>query len=177
LTFGSGVLQTFVSQLPPVSPVHLVQQQNSRQKNYVLSFILLLCSPTPHDGSTGRRFPRSADLFLDLRCRNKILFTQKGETQMANNTQTTTPKSQESKTDTASNRKPIHEIRMGRIKAAIWQNETDNIIRYNVTFGRLFKDGESWKQTESFGRDDLPVLAKVADQAHSFIFQKQQEPE
>ena len=45
---------------------------------------------------------------------------------MANNTQTTTPKSQESKTDTASNRKPIHEIRIGRIKAAIWQNETDN---------------------------------------------------
>jgi len=34
-----------------------------------------------------------------------------------------------------------------------------------------------WKQTESFGREDLPVLAKVADQAHSFIFQKQQEPE
>ena len=96
---------------------------------------------------------------------------------MANNTQTTTPKSQESKTDTASNRKPIHEIRMGRIKAAIWQNETDNIIRYNVTFGRLFKDVESWRQTESFGRDDLPVLAKVADQAHTFIFQKQQEPE
>ena len=97
---------------------------------------------------------------------------------MANNTQTTTtPKSQESKAEAAPNRKPIHEIRMGRIKAAIWQNETDNIIRYNVTFGRLFKDGESWKQTESFGRDDLPVLAKVADQAHSFIFQKQQEPE
>ena len=96
---------------------------------------------------------------------------------MANNTQTTTPKSQESKTDTASNRKPIHEIRMGRIKAAIWQNETDNIIRYNVTFGRLYKDGTDWKQTESFGRDDLPVLSKVADQAHTFIFQKQQEPE
>ena len=66
---------------------------------------------------------------------------------------------------------------MGRIKAAIWQNETDNGIRYNVTVGRLYKDGESWKQTESFGRDDLPVLAKVADQAHTFIFQKQQETE
>ena len=96
---------------------------------------------------------------------------------MANNTKTATPKSQEPKTEAAVNRKPIHEIRMGRIKAAIWQNETDNIIRYNVTFGRLFKEGESWRQTESFGRDDLPVLAKVADQAHSFIFQKQQEPE
>ena len=96
---------------------------------------------------------------------------------MANNTKTATSKTQEPKAEAAANRKPIHEIRMGRIKAAIWQNETDNIIRYNVTFGRLYKDGTDWKQTESFGRDDLPVLAKVADQAHTFIFQKQQEPE
>ena len=35
------------------------------------------CSPSFYDGSSRRRFPRSADLFLDLRCRNKILFTQK----------------------------------------------------------------------------------------------------
>jgi len=94
---------------------------------------------------------------------------------MANNTKTATPKTQEPKAEAVANRKPIHEIRMGRIKAAIWQNETDNGIRYNVTVGRLYKDGESWTQTESFGRDDLPVLAKVADQAHTFIFQKQQE--
>ena len=60
---------------------------------------------------------------------------------------------------TTTSRKPIHEIRMGRIKAAIWQNETDNGIRYNVTVSRLYKDGNDWKQTESFGRDDLPVLA------------------
>jgi hypothetical protein len=77
---------------------------------------------------------------------------------MANNTKTATPGTQEPKAE-APNRKPIHEIRLGRIKAAIWQNETDKGFRYNVTFGRLFKDGETWKQTESFGRDDLPVLA------------------
>ena len=59
---------------------------------------------------------------------------------------------------------------MGRIKAAMWQNKTDNSIRY-VTVGRLYRDGNDWK------RDDLPVSAKVADQAHTFIFQKQQEPE
>jgi hypothetical protein len=59
---------------------------------------------------------------------------------MANNTKTATPKTQEPKAEaaaTTTNRKPIHEIRMGRIKAAIWQNETDNGIRYNVTVGRL----------------------------------------
>src|ERR1043165_7375798 len=28
---------------------------------------------------------------------------------------------------------------------------------------RLWKDGKQWKSTESFGRDDLPLLCKVAD--------------
>jgi hypothetical protein len=40
-----------------------------------------------------------------------------------------------------------------------------------VTFARLYKDGDDWKQTESFGRDDLPLVAKVADQAHTWIYE------
>jgi hypothetical protein len=66
----------------------------------------------------------------------------------------------------AFNRRPIQEIPMGRIKAAMWQNKTDNSIRY-VTVGRFYRDGNDWK------RDDLPVSAKITDQAHTFIFQKQ----
>ena len=58
---------------------------------------------------------------------------------MANNIKTTTPKIQEPKADSMLSRKPIHEIRMGRIKAAIWQNETDGVTRYNVTFGKLIR--------------------------------------
>jgi hypothetical protein len=36
---------------------------------------------------------------------------------------------------------------------------------------RIYKDGDEWKQTESFGRDDLSLLAKVVDLAHTSIFQ------
>ena len=64
---------------------------------------------------------------------------------------------------------------MGAIKAAIWKNDTQSGVRYNVTFSRLYKDGDEWKSTDSFGRDDLLVLAKVADQAHSWIFAQGQE--
>ncbi len=66
--------------------------------------------------------------------------------------------------------RPVHEIRIGRIRAAIWQNQTDNGVRHNVTITRLYKDGEDWKDTTSFGRDDLPLVAKVCDQAHSWIY-------
>jgi len=73
--------------------------------------------------------------------------------------------------------KPIHEIRLGAIKAAIWENETTNGTRFNVTVCRLYKDGEAWKRTESFGRDDLLVLAKVADQAYTWIVSQSQTKE
>ena len=65
--------------------------------------------------------------------------------------------------------KPINEVRLGHLKAAVWKNDTESGVRYNVTFSRLYKDGDQWKSTESFGRDDLLLLAKVADQAHSWI--------
>lgn len=74
----------------------------------------------------------------------------------------------------ASDRKrPVHEIRLGRIRAAIWENESENGTRHNVTISRLYKDGDQWKDTGSFGRDDLLLVAKVADLAHSWIYQQQ----
>lgn len=75
-----------------------------------------------------------------------------------------------------SNTKPVDEVRIGAVKAAIWRNETDNGSRFNVTFSRSYKDSEgNWKSTSSFRRDDLLVVAKVADQAHSRIFELRRE--
>ncbi len=65
--------------------------------------------------------------------------------------------------------RPVHEVRLGAIRASIWANETENGLRHNVTFDRTYRDGETWKSTTSFGRDDLLVLAKAADQAHTWI--------
>ena len=65
--------------------------------------------------------------------------------------------------------KPVHEVRLGAVKAAIWKNDTDSGARFNTTFSRLYRDGEEWKSTDSFGRDDLLILAKLADRAHTWI--------
>ena len=71
---------------------------------------------------------------------------------------------------TSEKNRPVHEVRLGRIKAAIWENDTQNGTRHNVTVSRLYKDGDAWKDSTSFGRDDLPLVAKVADLAHTWIF-------
>lgn len=70
--------------------------------------------------------------------------------------------------------KPVHEVRLGAIKAAIWENQNGEVTRYSVTFSRLYRQEEQWKSTDSFGRDDLLLLAKVADQAHSWILEQAQ---
>ena len=66
---------------------------------------------------------------------------------------------------------PVREIRIGRVRAAIWENETQNGTRHNVTLSRLYKDGDDWKDSTSFGRDDLPLVAKVVDLVHTWIYQ------
>lgn len=69
--------------------------------------------------------------------------------------------------------RPAHEIRLGRIKATIWANQNDNGTWYNVTLSRSYKDGDEWKSSSSFGRDELLTVAKIADLANGWIFQAQ----
>jgi len=45
-------------------------------------------------------------------------------------------------------RQPVHEIRLGAIKAAIRENQTTAGARHNVTVCRVYKDGDECKQTE-----------------------------
>ena len=75
------------------------------------------------------------------------------------------------KSATTTSKLPVQTFRLGRIKAAVWENEADQKKFYNVTFARTYMDeARIFHDTDSFGRDDLPLVAKLADQAHSFIF-------
>lgn len=69
---------------------------------------------------------------------------------------------------------PVEEIRIGSIKSAIWRNDSGDRqqVHFNVTFQRLYRTEEGkWQSTHSFGRDDLLVLMKVADAAHTRIME------
>jgi hypothetical protein len=72
----------------------------------------------------------------------------------------------------ASHNLPVKTFRLGRVKAAVWENEGEQKF-YNVTFVRTYvDDNNKYHDTDSFGRDDLPLVAKLADQAHTFIFER-----
>jgi len=67
--------------------------------------------------------------------------------------------------------KPAQEFRLGRIRAAVWLNQNGNGEAWHtVTVTRSYKDGDEWRDTTTFRRDDLPMVAKVADMAFAWIW-------
>jgi hypothetical protein len=77
------------------------------------------------------------------------------------------------------NPRPAYEVRFGRIKATVWANHNpEQGTWYSVSITRRYKDGQGqWQSATTYGRDDLPLVAKAADLAHTWIFQlHQQQP-
>jgi hypothetical protein len=73
--------------------------------------------------------------------------------------------------------RPVYEVRLGRIKAAIWANNTEKGVRYSTTLTRIYKDQEDgeWRTSTSFGRDDLLLVAQVCELAIVWICHQGQE--
>ncbi len=81
----------------------------------------------------------------------------------------------------AAPQRPAHEVRLGRIKAAVWATDGQYGTRHTVKVCKLYKavggDGERWQTTDVFGREDLLALAKVVDMAHTWVCENTQGPE
>ena len=69
------------------------------------------------------------------------------------------------------NNAPVKKIRIGGVTATIWKNEAEGRSFYNTTIVRSYRDKETeeWKETSSYGHDDLLNVAKVADRAEACI--------
>jgi hypothetical protein len=75
--------------------------------------------------------------------------------------------------------KPVHEIRLGKIRAAIWGNRNaDGNSWHSVTFARRYRDKEgNYKDADSFGPEDLPVLKEVAALVLAWSLNQEDAPE
>jgi hypothetical protein len=67
------------------------------------------------------------------------------------------------------NNKPVHTIRNSSISASIWRQDTEKGPMFNVTFQRSYKEGEEWKNSTSFGRNNLLLLSLLAMRAFEWI--------
>ena len=78
-----------------------------------------------------------------------------------------------SKTDKAN--KPAHTLRDGAIEVAIWKNEGSKGPFFTVTHRRSYKQGDEWKESDQYAKDDLLPLAKLLDLAHTWMLTQQQQ--
>ena len=62
---------------------------------------------------------------------------------------------------------PVHKIRNGNVRVAIWRNESGF---FSVTHDRSFRKNDEWHRSTSYGRDDLPKLALALNNAYEWIF-------
>lgn len=76
-------------------------------------------------------------------------------------------------TSARSNRQPEHKIRHGAVSASIWRQETDKGSIFNVTFQRSYKEGNDWKNSNSFGKQNLLVIGLIAARAFEWIGSQQ----
>lgn len=66
--------------------------------------------------------------------------------------------------------RPVHVVRFGLVRAAIWVNQTEYGPRHHVTVSRLYKGSDDrWYHTSTFGYKDLLPLSKALDLAHTWV--------
>jgi hypothetical protein len=61
----------------------------------------------------------------------------------------------------------------GIIEVAVWpkrmQGDRGEFTVYNVTFGRSYKDGDTWKTSDNVRGSDIPILLHALQQAYAFV--------
>ena len=65
---------------------------------------------------------------------------------------------------------PAFSCRHRALKACVWKNTLENgSIMFNTTVSRSYKDGDDWKESGSFGFDDVLIVAELLRTCHGFI--------
>ncbi len=73
-------------------------------------------------------------------------------------------------TEKTESNKPVKSFRLRGITASVFENSSeDGKSFYKVTLQRSYKQDDEWKSTNSFGRDDLPLVSLLTKQAWEFI--------
>ena len=69
--------------------------------------------------------------------------------------------------------KPVKVFRSKGVSASVFANHAksdgQDVTFHKVSLQRTYKDGDEWKTTSSFSRDDLPIARLLLDRAWEFI--------
>lgn len=71
--------------------------------------------------------------------------------------------------------RPVKVFRLRGISASVFRNagksDGRDVSFHKVSVQRTYRDGDDWKTTTSFSRDDLPVVGLLTQQAWEWILE------
>ena len=74
-----------------------------------------------------------------------------------------------SKNSDEHNSAPAHVADCGRVRASVWQTESNGSPRFKVTISRSFHEGGAWQRGRTFYGDELAAVVEVAARAQRWI--------
>ncbi len=72
---------------------------------------------------------------------------------------------------TSTNQKPAAKLRDGAIVATLWKKESENGVFFNTTIVRTYKEGETYKDTNSYSGTELLKVSRLAAKAYDLELQ------
>ena len=67
---------------------------------------------------------------------------------------------------------PEHTIKVGGIQISIWNNSTGKGDFKSITITKNYKDGDSWKHTNSFKPSDVPKVQIGLNETLKYLYLK-----
>jgi hypothetical protein len=73
----------------------------------------------------------------------------------------------------AERRAPFCEIRLGRVRASVWDRQHGDSTRWTANLNRLYRDKQGqWRRTDSFDEQDLAHVSQLAREAEATILKQ-----
>ena len=69
--------------------------------------------------------------------------------------------------------KLVHEIRHGLLVLRIRRAGSGDPALHILSLHRLYRNGQLWHESTRFGRDDIPFMRYLLDEAHSWIIEQE----
>lgn len=74
------------------------------------------------------------------------------------------------KNNDAQSNRPAYSKRIGAVRVAVWRNSTEGRTFFNVNVTRTYRDGETFKESNSLnGLADVACLKEALDHVSAFI--------
>lgn len=69
--------------------------------------------------------------------------------------------------------RPVETFRLRGVSASVFENQSEDgkTTFHKVSLQRAYRQGDEWKNTQSLGRDDLPIAAMLLHKAWEYVLQ------